>query len=157
TVPEDSKIGVCCHELGHLLFGFPDLYDTDYSSAGIGNWCLMSGGSWNGGGDLPAHPSAWCKVNQDWVSATTVSTSGTLTLPDVKTSKNVARLWKNGTGGSEYFLVENRELTGYDAGLPAGGMLVWHIDDAQSGNSDENHPKVGLLQADGHRDLELNH
>ena len=23
TVPEDSKIGVCCHELGHLLFGFP--------------------------------------------------------------------------------------------------------------------------------------
>ena len=30
TVPEDCKIGVCAHELGHLLFGFPDLYDTDY-------------------------------------------------------------------------------------------------------------------------------
>ena len=29
TVPEDCKIGVCAHELGHLLFGFPDLYDTD--------------------------------------------------------------------------------------------------------------------------------
>ena len=26
------EIGVCAHELGHLLFGFPDLYDTDYSS-----------------------------------------------------------------------------------------------------------------------------
>ena len=26
---------------------------------GIGNWCLMAGGSWNGGGDIPAHPSAW--------------------------------------------------------------------------------------------------
>jgi len=32
TVPEDCKIGVCAHELGHLLFGWPDLYDTDESS-----------------------------------------------------------------------------------------------------------------------------
>lgn len=64
TIPEDARIGVCAHELGHLLFGFPDLYDTDNTSEGIGNWCLMAGGSWNGGGDIPAHPSAWCKVNQ---------------------------------------------------------------------------------------------
>ena len=67
TIPEDAKIGVCAHELGHLLFGFPDLYDTDDTSEGIGNWCLMAGGSWNGGGDVPAHPSAWCKANQGWV------------------------------------------------------------------------------------------
>jgi len=25
TVPEDAKIGVSAHELGHLLFGFPPL------------------------------------------------------------------------------------------------------------------------------------
>src|SRR3954451_13748747 len=34
TIPEDAKVGVSAHELGHLLFGFPDLYDTDYSSSG---------------------------------------------------------------------------------------------------------------------------
>ena len=64
TIPEDAKIGVSAHELGHLLFGFPDLYDTDYSSSGIGDWCLMAGGSWNGAvpGEQPSHPSAWCKV-----------------------------------------------------------------------------------------------
>ena len=39
TVPENCKIGVCAHELGTLLFGFPDLYDRDGSSEGIGNWC----------------------------------------------------------------------------------------------------------------------
>ncbi len=157
TVPEDSKIGVCAHELGHLLFGFPDLYDTDNSSQGIGNWCLMAGGTWNGSGDIPAHPSAWCKVNQGWASTTNVTANGSVTIPDVKVSHNVHRLWKDGGGGSEYFLVENRQRTAFDSGLPGDGLLIWHIDEAQPTNTDENHYKVALLQADGKRDMELNH
>ncbi|WP_083170129.1 M6 family metalloprotease domain-containing protein [Mycobacterium aquaticum] len=157
TIPEDAKIGVCAHELGHLLFGFPDLYDTDYTSEGIGNWCLMAGGSWNGGGDVPAHPSAWCKANQGWASVTSITANGSVTIPDVKTSHNLLRLWKDGTAGPEYFLVENRQRTGFDADLPGDGLLAWHIDENQPGNTDENHYKVGLLQADGNRDLELNH
>ncbi len=157
TIPQDAKLGVCAHELGHLLFGFPDLYDTDYSSEGIGNWCLMSGGSWNGGGDIPAHPSAWCKANQGWVSVNTVTGSHTLSIPDVKTSRQVHRLWKNGAGGNEYFLVENRQRVGFDAGLPGDGLLIWHIDESQPGNTDENHYKVGLVQADNKRDMELDH
>ena len=64
------------HELGHLLFGLPDLYDTDDSSEGIGNWCLMASGSWGGGGDVPAHPSAWCKANQGWVTVVNQATNG---------------------------------------------------------------------------------
>jgi len=157
TIPEDARIGVCAHELGHLLFGFPDLYDTDDTSEGIGNWCLMSGGSWNGGGDVPAHPSAWCKVNQGWVTVSNVSANGAVSIPDVKVSHNVHRLWKDGTGGSEYFLLENRQRSGYDAGLPGDGLLIWHIDEAQPGNTDENHYKVALVQADGKRDMELDH
>jgi len=156
TVPEDCKIGVCAHELGHLLFGFPDLYDTDSSSEGIGNWCLMAGGSWGGGGDLPVHPSAWCKANQGWVTVKTVATNGPATLADVKTSQTVLRLWKNGTTGNEYFLLENRQQIGFDASLPGGGLLVWHVDNAQQTNTDENHYKVALMQADGKRDLEHN-
>ena len=54
TVPEDARIGVCAHELGHLLFGFPDLYDTDDTSEGIGNWCLMAGGPGSSWGARPA-------------------------------------------------------------------------------------------------------
>ena len=130
TVPEDSKIGVCAHELGHLLFGFPDLYDTDYSSEGVGNWCLMGGGSWNGSGDVPAHPSAWCKVNQGWATAVIQKDNGSVQIADVKTSQKVVRLWKDGAGGSEYFLVENRQRSGYDRMLPGEGLLIWHIDEA---------------------------
>jgi immune inhibitor A len=156
TVPEDARIGVCAHELGHLLFGFPDLYDTDNTSEGIGNWCLMAGGSWNGGGDVPAHPSAWCKAQQEWVMVQNVTTNSLLTMADVKDNHTVYRLWNDGAAGQEYFLVENRQRTGYDAQLPAGGLLVWHIDDAIANNTDEAHYRVALAQADGNRDLENN-
>jgi immune inhibitor A len=155
TIPEDAKLGVAAHELGHLLFGFPDLYDIDYTSEGIGDWCLMSGGSWNGGGDTPAHPSAWCKAQQGWVDVENVTAEGTLTLPDVKTSRSVHRLWTDGADGQEYFLLENRQQAGFDAGLPGAGLLIWHIDESRESNEDENHYLVALVQADGSRDLEL--
>jgi immune inhibitor A len=154
TIPEDAKIGVCAHELGHLLFGFPDLYDIDDSSEGVGNWCLMGGGSWNGSGDVPAHPSAWCKIQQGWASAVNVTSSGTVTFTDIKSGRTAHRLWHDGQPGAEYFLVENRQRTGYDSLLPAGGLLVWHVDEAQGDNSDEHHYMVGLVQADGQRDLD---
>ncbi|MFI6289140.1 M6 family metalloprotease domain-containing protein [Streptomyces sp. NPDC051018] len=155
TIPEDARIGVCAHELGHLVFGFPDLYDTDGTSEGVGDWCLMGGGSWGGGGDVPVHPSAWCKVNQGWATANTVTSRATVTFEDVKTGHTVQRLWKDGAGGPEYFLVENRQQSGYDVSLPGSGLLVWHIDERQPGNTDENHYKVGLVQADNRRDLEM--
>jgi immune inhibitor A len=154
TVPEDCKIGVCAHELGHLLFGFPDLYDTDYSSEGIGNWCLMAGGSWGGGGDTPCHPSAWCKANQGWVTVDNRTSNGTVNVADVKDSHRVYRLWKDGASGSEYFLVENRQRKDFDMSLPAAGLLIWHIDESVGGNTDETHYKVALMQADGLKQLE---
>lgn len=75
TVPADCKLGVCAHELGHLAFGWPDLYDADYTSSGIGNWCLMAGGSYNGDQVNPAAPCAWCKVDQGWVEVITPTKS----------------------------------------------------------------------------------
>ncbi|HBK59214.1 MAG TPA: hypothetical protein DDZ84_00260 [Firmicutes bacterium] len=55
-----SPVGIFAHEFGHALV-LPDLYDYDGSSQGVGNWCLMAGGSWNwtdGSGDTPAQMSA---------------------------------------------------------------------------------------------------
>ena len=154
TIPEDAKLGVSAHELGHLLFGFPDLYDTDDTSAGIGDWCLMAGGSWNAGGDVPAHPSAWCKAQQGWVTVEHVTTDGPVQLTDVKDSRTVHRMWTGGAEGEEYFLLEHRRRTGFDSELPGEGLLVWHVDDGQADNADEQHHLVGLLQADGLRELE---
>lgn len=153
TVPEDCRIGVCAHELGHLVFGWPDLYDTDESSEGLGTWCLMAAGSWNAAGDIPAHPSAWCKAGQGWVKVENRTTTGSLTIKDVKNSKTVYRLWKNGDAGNEYFLMEHRRQTGYDRKLSGEGLLVYHIDDDVETNENENHPKVKLLEADNQAHL----
>jgi immune inhibitor A len=154
TVPEDAKTGVCCHELGHLLFGFPDLYDTDNSSEGIGDWCLMAAGSWGGNGDRPVHPSAWCKANQGWVTVSNRRTDGTVKLKDVKDGHRVLRLWHLGQRSTEYFLIENRQRNRFDSDLPGDGLLIWHIDETTADNDNENHYKVALIQADNRRDLE---
>jgi len=77
-------------------------------------------------------------------------------IKDVKSSKSVLRMSHGGNAGSEYFLVENRQRTGFDDHLPAGGLLIWHIDDSQQGNTDETHYQVGVVQADGLKQLEKN-
>ncbi|KAF2243358.1 M6 metalloprotease [Trematosphaeria pertusa] len=166
TVSEFARCGTPAHEIGHLVFGWPDLYDTDsvdswspprpdLTSEGIGNWCLMAAGSFGGDEHRPVHPSAWCKATQGWIGTITETENHQVTLQDVKSGFKAHRLWTNGDGSSqEYFLIENRQLTGFDASLPGAGLLVWHIDDAVPENTDENHPKVKLMQADGLKDLE---
>jgi immune inhibitor A len=73
-----------------------------------------------------------------------------ITIDEVKSAKKIHRLWKDGDLSSqEYFLVENRGLSGFDQSLPGGGLLVWHIDDSIYDNNNEFHPHVGLVQADG--------
>lgn len=126
TIPDDAAIGVSCHEIGHLVFGWPDFYDYDGSSDGIGSWCLMAGGTWGGSpqGTTPCHPSAWCKANQGWVDVVTETTNRSITLADVKSSRQVHRLWTRGDINSkEYFLIENRNQAGFDQSLPGSGLL----------------------------------
>lgn len=155
TEPEDGKVGVFCHEFGHML-GLPDLYDTTYRTSGVGVWCVMGGGSWNNGGLTPGHFCAWSKVRLGWIKPTVVKKVQALSLSAIEDCKKgkVYRLWTGGKSGIEYFLIENRQQTGFDAYLPAGGLLIWHIDDSQHNNDHPGSYWVALDQADGRNDLE---
>ena len=64
------------------------------------------------------------------------------------------KLWQNGVYGNEYFLIENREKRDNDPGIPGEGLMIYHIDESQWGNSDENHFLVAVEQADGLFQLE---
>ncbi|NOT29931.1 MAG: M6 family metalloprotease domain-containing protein [Planctomycetes bacterium] len=168
---DPGRIGVVCHELGHF-FGLPDLYDTDGTSQGIGNWCLMAAGSWgfDGSQQNPSHMSAWCKLKLGWASPQRLLPG----LHSVLEIENNAALYMLDSGylQGEYLLVENRQPVGFDAALPQGGLAIWHVDERKGSftnndpNNDEGylgqpgwplgHYRVALLQADGGFDMEHN-
>ena len=170
-----TTVGVFCHEYGHAL-GLPDLYDTDYSSEGVGVWSLMASGSWasSGGtsGDRPSHLDAWSKWSVGWISPNDVTCRNDVSLPAVETSfSGFYRLLPGTATTGEYFLLENRQQTSFDAGLPGSGLLIWHVDTAKADNTEECWPngppplpecsaawhyKVALVQADNRWHLEMN-
>lgn len=59
----DCKLGVCVYELGYFVFSWFDLYDMDYSLVGIGNWCFMVVGFYNGNESNLLLFFVWCKYN----------------------------------------------------------------------------------------------
>jgi immune inhibitor A len=155
TEPEDGRVGVFSHEFGHML-GLPDLYDTTFRSHGIGDWCLMAGGSWGGKGNRPTRMSCWCLSKLGWIKPKVVTRKKSIQLNTLEEKKTQCyRLWTKGATGPEYFLLENRQAKGLDAALPGSGLAVWHIDERQSNNDNPLAYLVALVQADGNKDLEL--
>ncbi len=164
---DDATIGVIAHELGHAVFRLPDLYDTDGSSSGIGNFGLMGGGSWGrksgeNPGQTPVHMTGWSKAFTHFISPVTVDNANQLEAN--ATASDHFTLYKVETGiAQEYFLIENRAAKGYDLGLHVlqrnsgdyqGGMLITHIDDTKNTNSDETHKLVDIEEADGNTELD---
>lgn len=154
-----TAIGVPCHETGHFL-GLPDLYDPDYTSSGIGRFCLMSGGSWCGGGLRPAHMSAWCKEYLGWVEPTEITGPGEYSLQRVEDNAQIFKI-KGNLPGKEYFLLENRQGCLFDSSIPGAkrGMLIWHVDNSLSisdnnFNTNPEHFGVDLEEASGTQHLE---
>lgn len=161
------EIGVFAHEFGHA-FGLPDLYDTDTSngsSAGIGNWGLMASGSWGGDNNSPERPShmgAWSKEYLGWVNPTTV-TADQMGAAIANAAQNSAA-FKLSIDANRYYLIENRQKTGFDDSLRSGGLAIWKINDAvinggmtsNTVNADENNQGVEMVEADGNNSLDNN-
>ncbi|MCI0457017.1 MAG: M6 family metalloprotease domain-containing protein [Gemmataceae bacterium] len=123
-----ESISVFAFGVGKLL-GLPELAarTENAGSEGLGVWCLMSDGAGDSG--RPLHLCAWSKEQLGWLTPTIVdpTTRQKLILSPVLTSlkeclKVLVRL-----DGTEYFLLENRTAKGFDASLPAHGLLVWRV------------------------------
>jgi uncharacterized repeat protein (TIGR02543 family) len=137
-------VGVYAHEFGHVL-GLPDEYDYGYQSTGTGTISLMAAGSWNRtpnifpdcAGNSPAQPSAWGMAHLGFVTPTVVTTLTTgITIPPIETTGvgAVYKVVQPGSAGMEYWLFENRQQLGFDAGLGrlgpnAHGLCIYHVDE----------------------------
>jgi M6 family metalloprotease-like protein len=166
-VEHDATVGIIAHELGHSAFLLPDLYDTDGSSGGIGYYGLMGGGSWGASdetdypGNTPVHPCAWSKIESGWVTPQVVGNANVETVSLNQSAAPSFNIVKVPISGSEYFLLENRDNSGYDRGLFMlggdfdGGLALWHIDEeiiaakdpTNTVNNDETHKGVDLEEA----------
>ena len=153
-----DDIGCYCHEVGHLL-GLPDLYKEGYSPV-VGSWCLMGIGDHLDNGRTPAHPSAWCKIHLGWREPELIKKPPEIQdIPAVIDDDGVIyKLEVQGSGGREYFLLENRQQKGFDRYLPGNGLLIWHVDESrcvyQAPNSDPEHFFLTLEQSDGKNELQ---
>jgi immune inhibitor A len=158
TVPHDCKVGVCAHELGHLAFEWQDFYDPNYDEDGTewdgsGVWDLMAGGSYNGNSARPAHPAALHKLQHGWIGASTITSSGNLTIkPYTATTGHVYKLVSPNFSAKQYLLLESRKKVGFDFDLPGEGLLVWKVDEIQEQFAPAA-PGLSLVQADGRNDL----
>lgn len=154
-----SGIGAICHEFSHC-FGLPDLYDKYGIGFGFGSWSLMDTGMYNGDGYCPAGFTAY----ERWYS-------GWMELKELKEPTSVRGMKSLADGGeayiiyndgepNEYFILENRQKTGWDEALEGHGLLITHIDYDKSEwrfnsvNSDDRHPRYFVVPADGVRDSE---
>lgn len=150
-----TRIGVICHETGHF-FGLPDLYDYSNATSGLGSWCLMASGSWNGSsGTSPAHFSAWCKVALGFAKADQLHSRAGYSLARIEDNAVVGML-RDGMSDDEFFLVENRAKMGFDNTSQINpGLLVYHVDQRSFNNDLGNrpHPAVKIEEADGNDSL----
>ena len=161
----DLWIGTFCHENGHLLCRFPDMYDygerdgDTAASAGIGNYCLMGSGNHLDNGRSPSPVCAYLRDLAGWCdNEIDLSVAGRVrgqarrlqhgdevphaASPTNISSSRTARRWTSIAGGS------------------SSGLAVYHCDilgsnELQQGTATQ-HYQCALLQADGERHLELN-
>ena len=160
TVPHDCNMGVCAHELGHLVMELDDFYDPNYGKDGMawdgaGKWDLMAGGSHNNFGRTPAHLAGLHKMQHSWVDITVIdkTTKQVVVKQNTDDGGMVVKVVSSQFGKNQFLVIENRMKAGFDFHLPGEGVLLWKVDtDKQQTNP--YRPALYLIQADGKHDLD---
>lgn len=127
TTGEIERIGVFCHEWGHML-GMPDLYAKKGVRESFGPWCAMADGY---RGIYPRSFCVWTKTRLGWCHPTVVdaTTPQKLVLRPIQDHPNDAIIIPlNGLDGvgAEFLMLENRSTAGNDAEGQAG-LFIWRV------------------------------
>lgn len=156
-----AGIGTICHEFSHCL-GFADMYDTTGSGGyGMSVFDVMDQGSYNGNGFVPCNYTAFERIYAGWVEA--IELIDPATVKDMKSVSDYGRpfIMYNYKNTNEYFLLENRQNTGWDKGLyGSNGLLIVHVNYVPSrwannsvNASDQKIQCCTVVNADGSREI----
>lgn len=156
-------IGTFAHEFGHV-YGLVDYYPTSNSEHHtLSNWNIMDDGAYLNQGRTPPTYSAFDRFYLSWLTPNILRSPRNVFLEDLKTS-NIAyiitetgnhNLIGNDPDPVEFFTLENRQKTGWDAYIPASGMLITRIYynafdwENNMPNNNSNAMGVDIIEADG--------
>ena len=152
-MPSNLTIGTFCHENGHMICDFPDLYSYDGNAANLGSYSLMH----SSGSSHPLHVDPYLKIHAGWADVIDID-SASHQLCAVQQDRNFFYRYRNPANAQEYFLFEVRGNDGYEgpwggAGRtnPADGLVIYHaletgsntsssINTGESPNADYSNP-----------------
>ena len=156
-------IGTLVHEFAHIL-GLPNFCTTDGGTQKtLGDWSVMDHGCYNNDANTPAAFSAYECFYLGWVEPILLDEAMNVRLRDFGTSGDCAIITASGQSNlnglspdpREFYILENRQQTGWDEYLPGHGLMLTKIDfvknkwESDEVNNVEKHPCVDLIEADG--------
>jgi M6 family metalloprotease-like protein len=124
------RIGTVCHENGHMLLGYPDLYSYDGNAAGVGNFSLMA----SSGSTHPVNIDSYLKEASGWMDVIDLNSTSQQRCT-VQVDGNQLYRYRNPLKTQEYFLFEVRDNTGYEGVYggsassvnPSAGLVAYHV------------------------------
>lgn len=156
-------IGTLVHEFSHVL-GLPDLYATnDASHKTLGMWDVLDAGPYNNDGNTPPAYSAYERFVMGWLTPEVLSSARSCVMGEIQTSNRAYMITSTGTSNlkgtnpspAEFYMLENRQKTGWDTYLPGEGMIITKIKYSfekwygNTVNNSASNQGVDLIEADG--------
>jgi M6 family metalloprotease-like protein/MYXO-CTERM domain-containing protein len=133
---------VFAHELGHMLFGWPDLY-------GFGNYCIMGNSSDTRN---PVGINDVYRADQGWIPIIDITESTNARFNAVPNTAGYR--YVNPRDSGEWFFWYNQQNTGRWSTLRGNGLLVLHFDHSLRTNTPPNPLSLAVVQADGRKQLD---
>ena len=146
-------IGTICHEYSHTL-GLPDIYPTGSNDvySVCDEWDLMDGGNFTNSGWCPCNYSGLEKMLLGW--AEPIELTEAMQISDMKPISEGGAFYRISCTDTEYYLLENRQWSGWDLRTPGHGLLVAHVDyspaawSANTLNNTRGHRRYEYFHAD---------
>lgn len=147
-------IGTFCHEFGHCL-GLPDFYPTNGGNAyGMSTWDIMDYGCYLDNGHTPVGYTSYERNFMGWMDLIEPEEDTWYELAPLNTEAGTAVKVANDANPDEYYLLEYRTKTGWDAYIAAEGIMIIHVDydkdvwDNNSPNNITSHQRMTIIPAD---------
>jgi M6 family metalloprotease-like protein len=121
-MPSPINLGVIRHELGHLLFGFPDIYSNQkYKGHGADAYSIMASTSTDAQVDAPT------RIGKGWITDSRITRSGTYAIGSIEDTHRAYTFTRQNSKPREYFAIEKRMAGKYDTQLPQKGLVIWRM------------------------------